>query len=73
MAQPRVVITGIGQISPLGNTIDDVQAALANGTSGVREFVNLPTTHLPMKFGAEAVDFTGDMSNFCEYILCAVL
>ena len=66
MAQPRVVITGIGQISPLGNTIDDVQAALANGTSGVREFVNLPTTHLPMKFGAEAVDFTGDMSNFGE-------
>ena len=66
MAQPRVVITGIGQISPLGNTIDDVQAALVNGTSGVREFVNLPTTHLPMKFGAEAVDFTGDMSNFGE-------
>ena len=66
MAQPRVVITGIGQISPLGNTIDDVQAALVNGTSGVREFVNLPTTHLPMKFGADAVDFTGDMSNFGE-------
>ncbi|MFL2870300.1 MAG: beta-ketoacyl-[acyl-carrier-protein] synthase family protein [Pirellulaceae bacterium] len=66
MAQPRVVITGIGQISPLGNTIEDVQAAFANGTSGVRELVNLPTTHLPMKFGAEAVDFTGDVSNFGE-------
>ena len=66
MAQPRVVITGIGQISPLGNTIDDVKSALANGTSGVRESVNLPTDHLPMSFAGEAVEFTGDISNFGE-------
>ena len=33
----RVVITGIGLISPLGNSPEKMWEALASGTSGVRE------------------------------------
>ncbi len=33
--QPRVVITGLGIISPIGNNADEVVTSLKNGTSGI--------------------------------------
>ncbi|MEM6307577.1 MAG: beta-ketoacyl synthase N-terminal-like domain-containing protein, partial [Pseudomonadota bacterium] len=33
----RVVITGMGVVSPIGNSIDDVKTSLYNGTSGIRK------------------------------------
>lgn len=36
MAKRRVVVTGVGLVSPLGNDLDTVTAALAEGRSGVR-------------------------------------
>src|SRR6185503_16129733 len=60
----RVVITGIGLISPLGNTKKALWDALVSGQSGVRRFESVPTDNLPMSFAAEASSFTGDIEDF---------
>src|SRR5262245_1496176 len=60
----RVVITGIGLVSPLGNSPDKMWEALAAGTSGVRELTSIPVEAFPTKFGAEARDFTGSIEDF---------
>jgi len=38
--------------------------ALSSGTSGVRELTLVPTDAFPMRFGAEARDFTGAIEDF---------
>src|SRR4029453_14310611 len=35
---PRVVITGVGLTSPLGNSLAEMRAALLAGRSGVRDY-----------------------------------
>src|SRR5262245_49898224 len=60
----RVVITGMGLISPLGNTPQELWAALASGTSGVAPLVNVPPVYLPTTFAAEARAFTGSIDDF---------
>lgn len=60
----RVVITGLGIISPLGNNPDALWDALSTGRSGVSTVTSLPTEHLSTPFGAEAWDFTGNIDDF---------
>jgi 3-oxoacyl-[acyl-carrier-protein] synthase II len=60
----RVVITGIGLVSPLGNSPEKMWESLSSGTSGVRELKLVPTDAFPMRFGAEARDFTGAIEDF---------
>ncbi len=60
----RVVITGLGIISPLGNTPEALWQALSTGTSGVAPLVNVPPDYLPTRFAAEARDFTGSIDDF---------
>jgi len=60
----RVVITGLGLVSPLGNSPDKLWKALASGQSGVAELQSIPPTVLPTRFGAEARDFTGAIEDF---------
>ena len=60
----RVVITGLGLVSPLGNSLDAFWDALAAGRSGVRRLQSIPTDHLPIEHGAEALDFTGRIDDF---------
>jgi 3-oxoacyl-[acyl-carrier-protein] synthase II len=60
----RVVITGLGLVSPLGNSADRLWEALSTGTSGVRELTSIPTGGLHSRFGAEARDFTGSIEDF---------
>jgi 3-oxoacyl-[acyl-carrier-protein] synthase II len=60
----RVVITGIGVISPLGNSPQRLWEAVAAGTSGVRELTSVPSDAFPIKYGAEAREFTGAIDNF---------
>ena len=63
-APRRVVITGLGLVSPLGNSPDSLWNALASGTSGVRRLESFPTDFLPMSFAAEARDFKGQIEDF---------
>ena len=62
--QTRIVITGLGQISSLGNTIEQLWAALDAQQSGVRTLEQIPYEHLIASFGGEAWDFTGDIDNY---------
>src|SRR5688572_9319210 len=61
---PRVVITGLGVISPLGNTRDKLWAALQAGTSGIGELQGVLSASLPCRYGAECRDFTGAIEDF---------
>ena len=62
----RVVITGMGIISPLGNSCADLWAAVSQGGSGVDLIQRLPTEHLPSDVGGEARQFTGNIDEFGE-------
>jgi 3-oxoacyl-[acyl-carrier-protein] synthase II len=60
----RVVITGLGLISPLGNTPSALWAALMAGRSGVAVTTLLPSNGQPLKFAAEAREFSGEIDDF---------
>ena len=60
----RVVITGLGLISPLGNTPAALWSALAAGRSGVGTTSMLPPDRQPLKYAAEAREFTGEIEDF---------
>ena len=60
----RVVITGMGLISPLGNTKEALWDALASCRSGVGPIERLPAEHLPISCAAEVRDFTGAIDDF---------
>ena len=62
--QRRVVITGLGLISPLGNSKEDLWDALSAGRSGVGPLTSVPTEAFPVKFGAEAREFRGRIDDF---------
>ena len=63
-ASRRVVITGVGMVSPLGSNSQELWDALSAGRSGVAPLQRVPTTYLPTKVGGEARDFPGDIDGF---------
>lgn len=65
-ASRRVVISGMGLVSPLGNDRATFWDAIRGGKSGIRPLTLVPTEALPVDSGGEAVDFTGHISNFGE-------
>src|SRR4051812_23141 len=60
----RVVITGLGLISPLGNTPSALWDALVAGRSGVGATSIMPADRQPLKYAAEAREFTGEIEDF---------
>jgi 3-oxoacyl-[acyl-carrier-protein] synthase II len=58
--QRRVVITGMGQVSPLGSTKEALWDALQNARSGVGPLAG----PLPVHAAAEARQFTADIEDF---------
>ncbi|MBX6753427.1 MAG: beta-ketoacyl-ACP synthase II [Thermorudis peleae] len=53
----RVVITGIGVISPIGQTLDAVWDALCTGRSGIGPLTRVPADGLPSQIAGEVRDF----------------
>jgi nodulation protein E len=53
----RVVITGLGIVSPLGNNIADVAASLRTGRGAIGPITLIPTDALNTKIGAEVRNF----------------
>jgi 3-oxoacyl-[acyl-carrier-protein] synthase II len=62
----RVVITGLGLISPLGNTPSAFWSAISEGSSGVSTTSLLPAERQPLKYAAECREFSGEIENFGE-------
>ena len=55
--QIRVVITGIGVITPIGSELDTFWQALLNGKSGVRRITQFDPENLPCQIAGEIPDF----------------
>ncbi len=53
----RVVITGLGALTPLGNTWRDTWYSLKNGRSGVTRITQFDPTGLPTQIAAEVKGF----------------
>jgi 3-oxoacyl-[acyl-carrier-protein] synthase II len=62
----RVVITGLGLISPLGSTPAALWSAMLEGKSGVGATTFFPADRQPLKYAAEARQFTGEIDDFGE-------
>ena len=60
----RVVVTGLGLVSPLGNSPDKLWQAISTGQSGIVPLQSIPAEALPTKFGGEAREFTGSIEDF---------
>ncbi len=60
----RVVITGMGMVSPAGITLDDLWAKLSGGVSCVGPISLFDSGGIPLKHAAEARAFTGDIADF---------
>lgn len=53
----RVVITGMGIVSPLGNSAEEMRESLAEGRSGIGPIQSVPHDGLIIKIGAEVKNF----------------
>ena len=63
MTRRRVVVTGLGCISPVGNTVADSWANLLVGQSGIDLISSFDATHFACKFAGEVKGF-----NIADYI-----
>lgn len=55
--QQRVVVTGMGAVSPVGNDVPSMWASLLAGRSGIGLITSIDTSQLKTKIGAEVKDF----------------
>lgn len=53
----RVVVTGLGAITPLGNTVDELWNSLLDGVSGAAEITHFDTSNYKTKFACEIKKF----------------
>lgn len=64
MALKRVVVTGLGALTPIGNTVPDYWNSLINGVSGAAPITHFDTTNFKTKFACEVKNF--DAEQFME-------
>jgi len=60
----RVVITGLGALTPLGNTAPEFWSGLVNGVSGAGPITHFDTSKFKTKFACELKNF--DPANFYD-------
>ncbi|MCP3683668.1 MAG: hypothetical protein GY861_13365, partial [bacterium] len=53
MSNKRVVITGIGVLTPIGNSITEFEKSLREGKSGIAKIKSFNTSELLHKNGGE--------------------
>lgn len=64
MAGRRVVITGVGALTPVGNSASEFWSGLISGKSGVRPITHFDTSDLPTKFAGQLEDY--DATNYFD-------
>ncbi|NQS99114.1 MAG: beta-ketoacyl-ACP synthase II [candidate division Zixibacteria bacterium] len=77
----KVVVTGMGLVSPIGLNLEDYWKNLLNGKSGVAPITKFDTTDFKTKFAAELKEFDPEdymdrrearyMDPFCHYAVAA--
>ena len=77
----RVVVTGLGCVSPLGNTVEETWEGIKNGKSGISNITLFDTTNFDVKIAGEVknLDVTQwidkkearKMARFCQFAAVA--
>ena len=62
MELKRVVVTGLGAVTPIGNTVSEYWNGLIEGKSGGAPITHFDTTHFKTKFACEVKDL--DLAAF---------
>ena len=57
MSKRRVVVTGLGIVSPLGSTVDSAWAAILRGESGIGPITRFDVSAFATRFGGAVRDF----------------
>ncbi len=57
MSKRRVVVTGLGIVSPVGSTVASAWDALLNGRSGIGPVTRFDVSNFPVRFGGAVKDF----------------
>ena len=60
MGKRRVVVTGMGIVSPVGSTLDSAWSNVLNGVSGIAPITRFDTSAFPCRFGGAVKDFQLD-------------
>ncbi|MEK4377384.1 beta-ketoacyl-ACP synthase II [Bacillus sp. FSL R5-0434] len=81
MSKKRVVVTGLGALSPLGNDVDTSWNNAINGVSGIGPITRVDSEEYPAKVAAELKDFNVEdymdkkearkMDRFTQYAVVA--
>ena len=81
MELKRVVVTGLGALTPIGNTIDEYWEGLISGKSGAAPITYFDTEKFKTKFACELKNFTATdfldrkearkMDKFAQYAMVA--
>jgi len=77
----RVVVTGLGMVSPLANGVDATWEKLIAGKSGIKKITQCDVSDLPSKVAGEVTDFNADayiepkeqrkMDRFIQFAMAA--
>ena len=62
MSKRRVVVTGLGIVSPVGSTVQSAWDAILRGESGISPVTRFDVTAFPVRFGGQVRDF--DVSQY---------
>jgi 3-oxoacyl-[acyl-carrier-protein] synthase II len=57
VSTPRVVVTGVGALTPIGNTADELWSALIQGRSGIGPITKFDSTGYPTRIAGEVKNF----------------
>jgi len=57
VSKRRVVVTGMGLISPLGSAVETVWQAILAGESGIGPITRFDVSHFPVRFGGQVKGF----------------
>ncbi|CAI8420978.1 MAG: 3-oxoacyl-[acyl-carrier-protein] synthase 2 [Flavobacterium sp. SCGC AAA160-P02] len=81
MQLKRVVVTGLGALTPIGNNIEEYWTSLVNGVSGAAPITHFDVTKFKTRFACEVKNFTATdyinrkdarkMDKFTQYAMVA--
>ncbi|WP_040929335.1 beta-ketoacyl-ACP synthase II [Nosocomiicoccus massiliensis] len=81
MNERRVVITGMGALTPIGNTVDEMWENALNGVNGIGKITRIDTSEYDVHVAGELKDFDGEeyfgrkearrMDRFTQYAVAA--
>ena len=60
MSKRRVVVTGLGIVSPMGSTVATAWDGIVNGRSGVGLITRMDVSAFPVRIGGEVSGFTAE-------------